>query len=279
MSDIPTFPAAFHSDPASVAKPPGGRASLSLPKLTSPSPRPRPPRHGNAPRSRSVRPLKPSKMAENAVNVADYLYRYYDPLTGRWPSRDPIEERGGLNLYGFVGNSAMNAIDVLGLSKDLYFVGWYLSVISVKDEQKFINTMALAASILVGTEVPGVVGAPNASTVSRSMFDGIEDVVDIGISLGDAAANAAVSKMKKDDNFTTIIKITEYYQKSYKLYNDNDLDRKLWIVVKWVECDFFGKRVDKFCTYESVRHYTKNQITLKVLNEEIPKAFKKCGEK
>ncbi|MBB5350675.1 RHS repeat-associated protein [Haloferula luteola] len=24
-----------------------------------------------------------------------YGYRYYDPVTGRWPARDPIEERGG----------------------------------------------------------------------------------------------------------------------------------------------------------------------------------------
>jgi hypothetical protein len=23
---------------------------------------------------------------------------YYDPVTGRWPSRDPIGERGGVNL-------------------------------------------------------------------------------------------------------------------------------------------------------------------------------------
>jgi len=36
------------------------------------------------------------------VGVTFYTYRYYDPLTGRWPSKDPIEERGGLNLYGFV---------------------------------------------------------------------------------------------------------------------------------------------------------------------------------
>ena len=116
MSDILTFPAAFHSDPASVAKPPGGRASLSLPKLTSPSPRPRPPRHGNAPRSRPDRPQKPSKMAEKTVYVADYLYRYYDPLTGRWPSRAPIEEGGGVNLYGFVGNDGVGRCDYLGLS-------------------------------------------------------------------------------------------------------------------------------------------------------------------
>jgi hypothetical protein len=44
-----------------------------------------------------------------------YAYRYYDPLTGRWPSRDPIEEMGGINLYGFVGNDGVNLIDVLGL--------------------------------------------------------------------------------------------------------------------------------------------------------------------
>jgi RHS repeat-associated protein len=43
-----------------------------------------------------------------------YGYRYYDPVTGRWPSRDPIEERGGVNLYAFVGNDAPNHVDVLG---------------------------------------------------------------------------------------------------------------------------------------------------------------------
>lgn len=32
-----------------------------------------------------------------------YGYRYYNPEMGRWLNRDPIEEEGGLNLYGFVG--------------------------------------------------------------------------------------------------------------------------------------------------------------------------------
>jgi RHS repeat-associated protein len=44
-----------------------------------------------------------------------YGYRYYDPVTGRWPSRDPIEERGGVNLYAFVKNKAVIAYDLLGL--------------------------------------------------------------------------------------------------------------------------------------------------------------------
>ncbi len=32
-----------------------------------------------------------------------------------WPSRDPIGERGGVNLYGFVRNDGVNLWDVLGL--------------------------------------------------------------------------------------------------------------------------------------------------------------------
>ncbi len=46
-----------------------------------------------------------------------YGYRYYDPLTSRWPSRDPIAEEGGLNLYGFVGNDGLRRFDVLGLEE------------------------------------------------------------------------------------------------------------------------------------------------------------------
>ena len=46
--------------------------------------------------------------------MAYYGYRYYDPLTGRWPSRDPIQEQGGINLYGFVGNNGISRIDIIG---------------------------------------------------------------------------------------------------------------------------------------------------------------------
>jgi RHS repeat-associated protein len=43
-----------------------------------------------------------------------YGYRYYDPGTGRWLSKDPIGEEGGKNLYGFVGNSPLGYVDDLG---------------------------------------------------------------------------------------------------------------------------------------------------------------------
>ena len=44
-----------------------------------------------------------------------YGYRYYDPQHGRWISRDPLEEEGGVNLYGFVGNNGINNTDFLGM--------------------------------------------------------------------------------------------------------------------------------------------------------------------
>ena len=41
--------------------------------------------------------------------------RYYSPELGRWVSRDPIEESGGLNLFGYVRNRPVDHIDAHGL--------------------------------------------------------------------------------------------------------------------------------------------------------------------
>jgi RHS repeat-associated protein len=58
--------------------------------------------------------LRRKSPSAKPVHVADYGYRYYDPLTGRWPSRDPIGEDGGENLYGFVGNDGVDRVDAFG---------------------------------------------------------------------------------------------------------------------------------------------------------------------
>ena len=50
-----------------------------------------------------------------------YGYRYYDPITGRWMSRDPIGEVGGKNIYAFVVNSPLSLVDPLG--QDFIAVG------------------------------------------------------------------------------------------------------------------------------------------------------------
>ena len=43
-------------------------------------------------------------------------YRHYDPRLGRWLSRDPLGEEGGVNLYAYCGNDPVNRHDPLGLA-------------------------------------------------------------------------------------------------------------------------------------------------------------------
>jgi RHS repeat-associated protein len=43
-------------------------------------------------------------------------YRPYDSRSGRWLSRDPIGESGGVNLYGYVGENPVTYTDSLGLA-------------------------------------------------------------------------------------------------------------------------------------------------------------------
>jgi RHS repeat-associated protein len=57
-----------------------------------------------------------TKYADAETGLVYYGYRYYAPETGKWLSRDPIGEEGGVNLYGFVSNNGVNRVDVHGLS-------------------------------------------------------------------------------------------------------------------------------------------------------------------
>jgi RHS repeat-associated protein len=43
------------------------------------------------------------------------LYRAYDPTSARWISRDPIHEKGGINLYAYVAGNPINHVDQYGL--------------------------------------------------------------------------------------------------------------------------------------------------------------------
>ena len=55
-----------------------------------------------------------TKWTDLETGLVYYGHRYFDPRNGRFINRDPIEEAGGLNLYGFCGNNPINRWDVLG---------------------------------------------------------------------------------------------------------------------------------------------------------------------
>ena len=45
------------------------------------------------------------------LQVKDLGLRFYSPNLGRWLNRDPIGQKGGLHLYGFVRNAPLLAVD------------------------------------------------------------------------------------------------------------------------------------------------------------------------
>ncbi len=56
-----------------------------------------------------------TKYQDNETGLLYYGYRYYDPRTARWTSRDPLCEVAGENLYAFCSNVGPNGFDYLGL--------------------------------------------------------------------------------------------------------------------------------------------------------------------
>jgi RHS repeat-associated protein len=57
-----------------------------------------------------------TKYTDIETGLVSYIFRFYDPSRGRWLSKDPIGEDGGMNLYGMVGNNAVSQWDYLGLA-------------------------------------------------------------------------------------------------------------------------------------------------------------------
>jgi len=56
-----------------------------------------------------------TKFTDTETNLVYYGMRWYSPNVGRFITRDPINERGGSNLYAMVFNNPVSLYDYLGL--------------------------------------------------------------------------------------------------------------------------------------------------------------------
>jgi hypothetical protein len=87
------------------------------------------------------------------------IIRWYDPITGRWLSNDPIGISGGLNQYVFCRNNPVNFVDPLGLctEEDGYWRRsfrqlWYGNL---TDDVTLGGTGMQIGTGLIGIDLPG----------------------------------------------------------------------------------------------------------------------------
>ena len=87
-----------------------------------------------------------TKYTDADTNLLYYGYRFYSPTLGRWLTRDPIEEEGGLNLYGFARNLPLSYVDPFGLDWKVRALGG-------------VRMFLGAAGAIVGGAAAGIGGA------------------------------------------------------------------------------------------------------------------------
>jgi len=63
---------------------------------------------------------------DETTGFVEFVFRPYIPPLAKFASRDPIEEQGGLNIYGIGGNDLINKVDMWGLKE--YDFSIYLGV-------------------------------------------------------------------------------------------------------------------------------------------------------
>ncbi len=139
--------------------------------------------------------------AASGLNLT--LYRAYSPALGRWLNRDPIAERGGLNLYAYTLNNPINGVDPLGM--DTYwhdaqdtvagFIHGFIPILpydATNDAMRYGNYIGTATSLALVVE--GVVSGIARCAARTGLTTGADEAVfwsGIGRNGGEGAASWA----------------------------------------------------------------------------------------
>ena len=124
--------------------------------------------------------------AGNETGLLYYGYRFYNPSTGRWPNRDPIKERGGINLYGMIRNNPISWVDPFGLFLTSTTTPAGIEAITI------LEGGAATAGTATGT---GTAAAAAAGTGSSA-----EVATAVGVAVG---GSASIASATSDEAITT----------------------------------------------------------------------------
>ena len=119
--------------------------------------------------------------ADDLLGLIYYNYRHYDPVSGRWLMRDPMNEMGGVNLYLFGCNAFV--LDRLGLESGDYDGFWGYLMVEVE-----IRAVGAAKTLLGGAEM--FAGYAFGTVTSPTLIGGI-----VGAAVGTHGLDVAAAGM------------------------------------------------------------------------------------
>ena len=96
-----------------------------------------------------------TKYTDTETSLCYYGFRYYSPATGRWTARDPSEEEGGENLYGFVFNNTENYSDTDGRQPTITSAQSPTAIEVLKFDAQLTGRAAWGGGSSTGTAITG----------------------------------------------------------------------------------------------------------------------------
>jgi len=85
--------------------------------------------------------------ADDDSGLVYFWHRWYDERDGRWVSRDPVNIKGGINLYNYTENIPIKFIDENGLTCRNY---WDAYSECQNSYSKCMNTLMAVGSVMTG---------------------------------------------------------------------------------------------------------------------------------
>ncbi len=151
-------------------------------------------------------------MLDSESGLYYYGYRWYSPELGRWINRDPLEEQGGVNLYGFVGNNGINSIDLLGMMLYPSFYadldsGWKTHLPDVHNSPDSVEYLGTVALQLVNPrnwiEALGTVDNYGSGFLERAgdLYNVIPELYELGQFLASPEGQKFLDKLRNDPCF------------------------------------------------------------------------------
>ena len=138
---------------------------------------------------RAVRYRFQGRERSAATGLVNFRMRWYDPVTGRWLSKDPIGLSGGLNLYAFCEGDPINNVDRIGLCTEDDGGFWERVKKKARNAIKAVVTASQAAlPTTSSTAVNALEGAATGATLGneiKALHDAMNSLDAGGLDAGD----------------------------------------------------------------------------------------------